>query len=632
MPTKFNWVNYYSANKDKKRGRIMSIGIIDADLLGNGTRHPNLALMKISGYYKSLGQQVFLVESYNEDFSQYDSLFMSKVFSFTVVPEHILKLPNLTIGGTGFFYENAPDLPYEIEHHMPDYSLYEDYVNHKIQDGHPRSRYADYLDYSIGFTTRGCFRKCDFCVNKKYDRAFRHSPVVEFLDETRPYIYLWDDNILAYPKWNEILDELEKTGKPFQFRQGIDLRLMTEEKAKRFTSTKYQGDFIFAFDHLSDREKIIDNVQLWKRYSSKVCKMYVLTAFESQDAKNIADTFERIKILMRYGSLPYIMRHENYKTSKYKTMYIELARWCNQPQFFKKKSFREFCIANQNYKIDQSTNCSAYQAMLDFENENPEIARKYFDLKFEEESIYKIQYGFGRRYANKTSCKSCKACSNVWKDLLTNPSRRNELLLKYLTKEIDLQCLSYSNSECDIDPYEAASTLVKVLLETPLIAFKNALASAQERENVTAENIPQYSDLAAAMYYVPLVLNNAPSPMTYEELGKKLLQGEKNSVANKKYGENHSKMAALLDLAVISKDSSSATVSISVLGKVFCSLAEPEKDDLLTKLCYRIPIIQNAILSKDSQASLQQDMLCLANSTRSRRLSNVKDLLSFTTQ
>ena len=29
----------------------MNIGIIDADLLDKGTRHPNLALMKISGYY-----------------------------------------------------------------------------------------------------------------------------------------------------------------------------------------------------------------------------------------------------------------------------------------------------------------------------------------------------------------------------------------------------------------------------------------------------------------------------------------------------------------------------------------------------------------------------------------------------
>ena len=358
----------------------MKIGIIDADLLDNGTRHPNLALMKISGYYKEARNDVKLIESYEEDLRSFDKLFMSKVFSFTNVPQWVLDLSNIEIGGTGFFFEKAPDLPPEIEHHKPDYNLYLDYINKKIEAGNARSKYADYLDYSIGFTTRGCFRKCDFCVNKKYDRAFRHSPVTEFYDESKPYIYLWDDNILAYPKWNEVLDELEATGKPFQFRQGIDLRLMTDEKAKRFTSTKYQGDFIFAFDHLSDRDKIIDNVQLWKRYSSKVCKMYVLSAFESQDAANIADIFERIKILMRYGSIPYIMRHENYKKSDYKSMYIELARWCNQPQFFKKKSFREFCQANQDYKKDQSSYCSAYQAMVDFESKHPEIAKKYFDI------------------------------------------------------------------------------------------------------------------------------------------------------------------------------------------------------------------------------------------------------------
>lgn len=36
----------------------MNIGIIDADLLDNGTRHPNLALMKISGFNKYQGHNV----------------------------------------------------------------------------------------------------------------------------------------------------------------------------------------------------------------------------------------------------------------------------------------------------------------------------------------------------------------------------------------------------------------------------------------------------------------------------------------------------------------------------------------------------------------------------------------------
>ena len=48
-------------------GEKVRIGIIDADLMDNGTRHPNLALMKISGYYKEQGHEVKLIyNSYME--------------------------------------------------------------------------------------------------------------------------------------------------------------------------------------------------------------------------------------------------------------------------------------------------------------------------------------------------------------------------------------------------------------------------------------------------------------------------------------------------------------------------------------------------------------------------------------
>jgi hypothetical protein len=91
---------------------------------------------------------------------------------------------------------------------------------------------------------------------------------------------------------------------------------------------------------------------------------------------------------MEYGCLPYIMRFEKYHESKYKSLYIQLARWCNQPRFFKKKSFRQYCEANEEYHLRNHPNskksCSCFQAMIDFEKEHPEIAEKYFDLRYEE--------------------------------------------------------------------------------------------------------------------------------------------------------------------------------------------------------------------------------------------------------
>ena len=108
-----------------------TIGIIDADLLDNGTRHPNLALMKISGYQKELGNDVTLLEDYYS-IPKYDEVYLSRVFDFTNVPIDPKNYPNLHIGGTGFFWMTAPDLPLEVEHHMPDYHLYDEYVGRQI--------------------------------------------------------------------------------------------------------------------------------------------------------------------------------------------------------------------------------------------------------------------------------------------------------------------------------------------------------------------------------------------------------------------------------------------------------------------------------------------------------------------
>lgn len=370
----------------------LKIGLIDADLIDNGTRHPNLALMKLSGYHKNVKNSVELLLDYSK-IDKYDQVYISKVFTFTKIP-NLSKYKNIIYGGTGFFKDGGKDLDGgfdlqgPIEHHMPDYSLYNEYIELQLMKGKKKNYFKDYLDYSIGFTTRGCFRKCEFCVNQKYTKVIKHSPINEFLDTSRKSIYLWDDNFLAYSNWEEILDELEKTKKSFQFRQGLDIRLMTEKKAERLSKVSYKGDYIFAFDFLKDKEIIENGLKIWRKYTHKTTKLYVLVAYESQDLKDIKNAFERIKILMKYGTLPYIMRYEEYKNSEFRNMYIQLARWCNQPRFFKKTSFREFCELNQKYHKNKNSFCSTYKVLLYFEKNYPELVKEYFDLKYENLNVY----------------------------------------------------------------------------------------------------------------------------------------------------------------------------------------------------------------------------------------------------
>lgn len=366
----------------------INIGVIDADLLDHGTRHPNLALMKLSGYYKELGNRVELVEDY-KDISIYDKIIISKVFSFTQIPIDILKNSRISKGGTGFFPNgDGPVLDIQIEHHFPDYHLYDQFIEKQYKKGINGNHYSDYLEYSIGFTTRGCFRKCEYCVNKNSSKVVRHSKVDEFLDKDRPKIYLWDDNFLGFSKWEEVIDELENTNKPFQFRQGLDVRLLNINKAKRLAKTKYNGDFIFAFDDLKDKNIIEQKLQLWREYSSKTTKLYVLCAYYSQDIFDVIGLLDRIKINMSFGCLSYVMRFEKYKESKFRSIYTELTRWCNQPKIFKKMSFREFCYQNQKYIKNQNHICSALQTLNVFEKEYPDISREYFDLKFETQNRY----------------------------------------------------------------------------------------------------------------------------------------------------------------------------------------------------------------------------------------------------
>ena len=174
----------------------------------------------------------------------------------------------------------------------------------------------------------------------------------EFKDDSRKKICILDDNILGYPEWRNILYQLINTGKSFKFKQGMDERLLTDEKCEILFNAKYDGDYIFAFDNISDYDLIHKKLQMIRNHTYKMnIKFYVLVGYESTDVIDIENAFKRIELLIRYHCLPYIMRFQNknnspWKDSDMRGMYITLARWCNQPSYFKKKSLRNMQIWN----------------------------------------------------------------------------------------------------------------------------------------------------------------------------------------------------------------------------------------------------------------------------------------------
>lgn len=333
---------------------MAKIAIIDADLIGRKRhRFPNLCCLKISGYHKQQGDSVTLKLDY-DNLPLFDKVYVAKVFTDTLTPHgdllgDPLDTPNVIKGGTGFFFDKAPPLPAQIEHTMPDYHLYDGVCDFKT-----------YTDYSIGYLTRGCFRHCPFCVNRRSNKVIAHSPLKEFFDTSRKKICLLDDNFFGFDGWRDLLIQLRDTGKPFVFKQGLDIRLLDDDKATLLFTSRYDGDFIFAFDDPDDARLIEEKIQLISRHldlKRKRVKFYVLCGYDRSG--RYADDFwehdfqsvlDRIDLLKRYNCLPYVMRYENCRSSPLKSRYAKLASWANQPWAFVKYTLQQYIDYEAEYR------------------------------------------------------------------------------------------------------------------------------------------------------------------------------------------------------------------------------------------------------------------------------------------
>lgn len=201
------------------------IGLIDVD----GGKFPNLALMKLSAYHKSQGDEVEWVEPMYWD---YDRVYQSKVFTFS--PDIDRTFPCEVIkGGTG--YDLHAVLPSEIDRLQPDYSIYPQ-VDKKT---------------AYGFLTRGCPNKCRWCiVPLKEGNVHPYMDIDEItLGGQRPNVVLMDNNILACDYGIEQLVKIADKGYRIDLNQGNSARLVTEEVAELFARIRWIGSMIrFAAD------------------------------------------------------------------------------------------------------------------------------------------------------------------------------------------------------------------------------------------------------------------------------------------------------------------------------------------------------------------------------------------------
>lgn len=296
------------------------IGLIDVD----GHHFPNLALMRISAYHKSIGDTV---EWWWGEWEHYDIVYMSRVFSDTYSRDAYepMNADVIVKGGTGYCISTVNGrevfdasknvaLPEEIEAMYPDYAIYPQY------------------EYAVSMTSRGCPRQCSFChvAAKEGCKSVKVANVSDFCKRgQQKEIKVLDPNITACRDKRDLMAQYRDSGAWIDFTQGLDIRLLNDADIDDLNKMKIRY-LHFAWDNpndnLAEKFKWFSEALDIKDYRRKM--VYVLTNYDSTMEENLY----RVYTLRDLGYSPYVMIYN--KPSAPREIRL-LQQWVNNNRVFR---------------------------------------------------------------------------------------------------------------------------------------------------------------------------------------------------------------------------------------------------------------------------------------------------------
>lgn len=280
----------------------MKVGLHDSD----ETKFPNLALMKISAWHKAQGDNV----TWWTPMEQYDKVYSSKVFTFT--PENPYLPPDTIKGGTG--YGKYDGLPLEIDSGYPDYSIYPE------------------CNYAIGFLTRGCIRKCPWCVVPKKEGMIRPYSTWQEIKrpDSRDIVFL-DNNALACSHGIEQMESMIGQNVRVDFNQGLDVRLITPDIAEMLSRLKWIKFIRMACDTDAMLETVENAIGMLGKCGVKQYRIFVYVL-----VKDVESAERRAIALRKLGANPFAQPYRDFENGIEPTAEARaFARWVNRKEIFK---------------------------------------------------------------------------------------------------------------------------------------------------------------------------------------------------------------------------------------------------------------------------------------------------------
>ena len=332
------------------------IGLIDVD-----SKIPNLALMKLSAYFKNNGEQVKLYSSpgcYRKKISnmgeihklaeivekECTEIYASSIFSRSTQVLEILSSTcgeKIRIGGTG---SSSPAMKLDecIERQRPDYELYspEDIavrMNGIGTKAHKLAKAIEIVNAGHGFTSRGCIRSCPFCMVPKCEGRFRHvAEISDLLNPKSNVLVLHDNNLTADPDCIDKLHEIRDRKLVVDINQGCDVRLMTDDVAFALSEVKHLRSLHYAWDLMGFENQVIEGIKTLSRYIKPYKHMcFMLVGFNTTYEQDMY----RMRKLVELGVDPFVMVYNENEGGDIRLKHF--ARWVNS-RIYKTCSFEEY--------------------------------------------------------------------------------------------------------------------------------------------------------------------------------------------------------------------------------------------------------------------------------------------------
>lgn len=180
-------------------------------------------------------------------------------------------------------------------------------------------------------------------------------------------------------------------------------------------------------------------------------------------------------------------------------------------------------------------------------------------------------------------------------DLLLLDSPK-DLISAFYNNELYLESTSYMPED---NFHMLITGLFNCLIEMPCIRVLNLLKENFEPEIITKANIPQFSNFDNCYSGVTTgILESGLDYVNYSKISYLLRVSPRKEDADKKYGENHAKIAAMFGFVDMEHGKG---IRLTDFGRVHLSLNNVERDNLKSKLCLRIPLIKNYFCEDESE-------------------------------